>query len=88
MTGDATITNSTTGTSAMCSGMTEDTLPHPRVKECNVSSSTISGIKTNDEIEIVIAFSGQSKEVKLSNLSSSDGISCAFVTIETIHTNN
>ena len=47
-----------------------------------------SGIKTNDENEIVIAFSGQSKEVKLANLSSSDGITCAFVTIETINANN
>jgi len=47
-----------------------------------------SGIKTNDENEIVIAFSGQSKEVKFPKLSSSDGITCAFVTIETINANN
>jgi len=63
-------------------------IPPAEVKECNVSSSTISGIKTNDENEILIAFSGQSKEVKLANLSSSDGITCAFVTIETINANN
>ncbi len=48
----------------MCSVMMEDRLPPAEVKECNLSSSTISGMKTNDEIVIVIAFSGQSKEVK------------------------
>jgi len=50
MAGDAAITNSTAGTSAMCSGMTEDTLPPAEVKGCKVSSSTISGIKTNDQM--------------------------------------
>lgn len=86
--GDATITDSTAGTSAMCSGTTEDTLPPAEVKECMVSSSNISGIKADDEMEIAVSFSGQSKEVTLANLSSPDGITCAFVTIETINANN
>jgi len=88
MTGNATIADSTAGTSAMCSGMTEDTLPPAEVKGCMVSSSTISGIKADDEMEIAVSFSGQSKEVTLANLSSPDGIICAFVTIETINANN
>ena len=88
MTGDATITNSTASTSAQCSGTTEDTLPPAEVKSCMVSSSTISGIKVNNVLEVDVAFTVQTKEVTLANLSAPTGITCAFVTIDTLNANN
>ena len=88
MTGDVTITNSTANTSAKCSGMTEDSLPPAEVTKCKVSSSSISGMKVDDEIEIVVAFSSQTKEVTLANTSGPDGITCAFVPIDTLNANN
>jgi len=87
MKGDATITNSSSATSAQCSGSTDDTLPPAEVMGCKVSSSTITGIEKDDEMEIAVTFSNQSKEVTLANLSGPQGITCAFVTIDTINAN-
>lgn len=87
-TGDATITNSTANTSAKCSGATEETLPPAEVKSCKVSSSTISGMSVDDVLEIDIAFTVDSKEITLANLSSSTGITCGFVTIDTLNATN
>jgi len=88
MTGNAAITNSNAGTSAQCSGTTEDTLPPAEVETCKVSSSTIPGIKVDDILEIDVSFTTQSKQLSLANLSGSTGITCAFVTIETLNATN
>lgn len=85
MTGNAKITNSTTNTTAQCSGKTEAALPPAEVKGCVVSSSTISGIKANDELLIDVGFTVQTKELSLANLSASTGLTCAFVSIDTIN---
>lgn len=88
MTGDATITNSTANTSAKCSGMTEDSLPPAEVNGCKVSGSSISGFKVDDEVEIAVTFSSQTKEATLANISGPDGITCAFISIDTLNANN
>ncbi|GJM14812.1 MAG: hypothetical protein DHS20C13_01390 [Thermodesulfobacteriota bacterium] len=88
MTGDVTITNSSASTSAGCSGTTEDTLPPAEVKTCKVSSSNISGIKVDDILEVDVAFTTQTKEITLANLSGSTGITCAFVAIDTLNATN
>ena len=83
MTGDAYITDATAGTSAMCSGITEDSLPPASVQLCKVSGSTIPGISVDDIMDIDIEFSVQNKDVGIASPSG-----CALVTIETINANN
>jgi len=87
MMGDATISNSTKSTSASCKGGTDESLPPAEVKGCKVSTSTIPGIKVNDEIVVGIAFSPESKQVTL-EAPGPDSVTCAFVTIETINATN
>lgn len=81
--GTAKITNMSTGDEAECSGEVDE-IPPAEVKSCKASSSTIPGIKSDDEIELSIAFSAQTREVSLANLSSSDGLTCAFLTLDTL----
>ena len=83
MTGDAYITDATAGTSAECSGNTEDSLPPAHVTLCRVSGSTIPGISVDDIMEIEIEFSMQFKDVGIASPSG-----CAYITIETINANN
>jgi hypothetical protein len=82
-TGDVTLSNTTKGTSASCSGDV-DGVPPASLQSCKVSSSTISGIKSDDMLIVDITFSAQTKQVSLANLSAPTGITCAYVTIETL----
>ena len=84
MMGEATITNSTKTTSASCTGGTDESLPPAEVNGCKVSSSTIAGLKIDDEITIGVFFSSQLKQVTL-EAPGSDSLTCAFVTIETVN---
>lgn len=82
--GTAKITNSTADTSAECAGVV-DALPPAEIMSCKTTSSSIPGIKADDELEIAVTFSAQSREVALANLSSPEGITCAFLTLDTLN---
>lgn len=81
--GMAKITNSNTGDEADCAGDVDE-FPPAAIMSCKASSSTIPGIKSGDELELSVAFSAQTREVSLANISSSDGITCAFLTLDTL----
>lgn len=82
-TGDVALSNTTKGTSVSCSGEV-DGVPPASLESCKVSSSGISGIKPDDTLTVDITFSTQTKQLSLANLSAPNGITCAFVKIETL----
>lgn len=85
--GEATITNLTADTVAKCTGMADPPLIS-EVMGCTVSSSNISGIAANDMLDISIAFSSQTKEFQIANLSGSTGLECAIANLDTINATN
>jgi len=53
-----------------------------------VSSSNIPGIKVEDILELDVVFEASTKEASLENVSGSTGITCGFVTIQTLNATN
>ncbi len=85
--GEATITNLTADTSAVCTGMTDPPLIS-EVMDCTVSGSNIPGIAVNHVLDISIAFSSQTKGFQIVNLSGSTGLECAIANLDTISATN
>ena len=86
MMGEATITNSSEGTSAKCFGMVDGPQP-AEIMSCTVSATNIAGIAVNDILAISVAFSSQTKGVEFINMSGQTGLECAFLTLETLNVN-
>ncbi|MEM7007676.1 MAG: hypothetical protein AAF462_00910 [Thermodesulfobacteriota bacterium] len=84
---EATITNLTANTTAVCAGMADVPLIS-EVMSCSVSSSNIEGVAVNDMLELSVAFSSQLKEIVFANLSGSMGLECAFANLDTISASN